>query len=365
MPFTRYPYRYTAYGEGFKFPYIPLEYMRRTVRNALLLSTVFLLLLGVATAAPEVVDYSVEHVDGTEPDMDEIYVEIDQQDPYVFNIDLKTHEEVETDLRTEEYPLTTSFELASVGADASTTFEVEVVFDDFMPRFLIGAGDNMDWERDYHDDGQVTATFTAQPIEHQRMLGSHEIHDWPAGDDDRADWAIDRHVGVLISNAERQDGRFFKERVNGTVIGSDGMSIGTPDLRRDVAGNEQLVVPVAGPHYTVDGTRNDDGLYYTILPESTVEMWNVTEPDDLEAWYDGESADFTAEWLDDDRIIIEMTPSYSAIEVAVGQELLDVPLWQETLLTFWYQARTAFIAGILIILAVLSGIGISIRRRLS
>lgn len=326
----------------------------------------FTLLIGVAAASPEIVDYSVEHVDGTEPDMDAIYVDIEQQDPYVQRVMLRTEHTTEIDIESEgpdDY-METGRDLVAAGADSSTTFEIEVVFDEYVPRFIVGSADQMDWERDYRDDGTVKATVEATPLETPMMLGTQELHDWPEGEDDRADYTLEGRVSFIVSNAERQTGRFFKDRINGTVVGSDGTT-GTPDLRRDDMDNEQLVVPVAGPHYDFDGSRYGDGVYYAILPENTLELWNVTEPDDLEAWYQGNETSFTATELDDGRMKIEMNPSYSMVELAIGTEWVELTLWQELIWRAWNEARGIFIAGIVTLLGILAGIGIGVRRRRS
>lgn len=179
--------------------------------------------------------------------MDEIYLDVEQQDSYLNAFWLKSEEESTIAVESGgPGNVTVNRDLAPTGADRSTIFEIKIVFEDFVPRILQGAANDMDWEREYRDDGTVKATIQLNPIEMPTMTGHQTLQDWPEGEDDHADYVLEEHVRFLISNAERQDGRFFKERVNGTVIGSDGTT-GTPDLRTDDMDNEQLVVPAAGP----------------------------------------------------------------------------------------------------------------------
>ena len=93
------------------------------------------------------------------------------------------------------------------------------------------------------------------------------------------------------------------------------MSIFTPAVRPR-EGDPRLELTVAGPHYTVSGERNE-GFYYSLLPPSLLERWDVSGPGQLAAWYDGEKANFSAGWVDE-SILVELDVQYSVRTIAVG-----------------------------------------------
>lgn len=85
-------------------------------------------------------------------------------------------------------------------------------------------------------------------------------------------------------------------------------------------------------------------------------MWNVTSTDDLEAWYEGNTTEFNATELDDGRMKIEMTPSYSVVELAIGTEWVELTLWQEAMWRIWKDARNYLIAILTVLGFVMSSI---------
>lgn len=110
-----------------------------------------LILVFQFTAAGEAMkESSVSYVDGAEPDMDSIYIDIERQDSYVQRVMLRTEHTTEIDVESEgpEDYRETGRDLVAAGADSSTTFEIEILFEDYTPRFIAGNADQMDWERE-------------------------------------------------------------------------------------------------------------------------------------------------------------------------------------------------------------------------
>lgn len=103
----------------------------------------------------------------------------------------------------------------------------------------------------------------------------------------------------------------------------------------------------------VDGSRYGEGTYYAILPENTLDMWNVTSTDDLEVWYEGNETDFAATELEDGRMKVEMNPSYSVVELAIGTEWVELTLWRGAIWRIWNEVRE-YLLGLIAFLGVIS-----------
>lgn len=271
---------------------------------------------GEATG-PNVVSSSVRHVGGTEPDMEDVVVAAEVRGEnyvmvHVDALDRELQEETEEDLPRRELR---KGDLEMVGADRSTTFEVELVVESYTPRLLVGRSRGLQWERDGRDDGSVAITVQAKPAEKQIITEDPSLEDWPEGEDDRATRAVSRNVSFAIY-AHEDHPEEFRERIGGTAVGSDAQVIGTPALRTDEQGRDRLEFTVAGPHYTVSGDVHD-GFYRAVLAPPLLGAWGVSAPGQLVAWYDGDEADFSAEWAGD-AILIEAEIHYSVGTVAIG-----------------------------------------------
>lgn len=305
--------------------------MYRTVTVGLILTVVVLpLTFGGSTAnvtatqpSPTIVSSSLEHIGGTEPDMENISLKAEFNDPQddqdVSNLKLPVLYD------TDRYTIP---ELERAGADRSTEFRITVVVEDYHPRNLRGTGQDLSWTRDFRDDGTVKITIVGKPIEVQRKEGSYGMDDWDGTK--KADRVAEAQFMLFIRSFETHADT-VRDRIDGTIIATDASSVGTPALRRDDHGRKRLELRVGAPHYTVDGDAYV-GVYEAVLAPPLLDAWNVNSTDQLEAWYDGNATDFTATRLDDGSIRITMTPHYSSAEVAVGQEQSDLSL---PLLVLW------------------------------
>lgn len=274
--------------------------------------------LGPATPRldPIFVSSTLRHVDGTEPDMDNVWVHPkDHGDTLMIHVD--AFDWARREEAAEPVPLSAmqTGDLAPVGVDESTTFEIDLTLDRSNPRLLVGRCRGLRWERHERDDGTVDVTVTAQPAENQLISEDYLLEDWPTGEDDRADRKIDASVSFSIAHLEEFPDE-HADRVNGTVIGSNAQHIGTPSLRTDDEGRERLTITTAAPHYTVDGDVYD-GFYYAVLSPSLLDAWDVDGPDELATWYDGDEADFEASWLGE-AILIEVDVQFSVATIEVG-----------------------------------------------
>lgn len=268
-------------------------------------------------AEPEVVSSSIKHIDGTEPDMDDIGLFPEFRDgPYLMvpvdGIDWSLQDEhPEEDLPMIELR---DGDLIDYGVDHTTTFEVEITIDGFYPRILVGRCRGLTWDREFHNDGSAILTFTVQPADRQMNSDAYSLEDWPEGEDDRADRRIEANISFSV-HAFEDHPEDFKTRMDGVVAASDAQILGTPALRTE-GEDEWLHITVAAPHYTVDGEVNE-GFYYAILPPPILDSWGVSEPEELTVLYEGDPSDFHAEQLGD-SILIELDVTYSVVDIDIG-----------------------------------------------
>lgn len=327
--------------------------MADNVHRAVLLLIIGMLFCGIGSAAPTVVSSSLEHVGGTRPTMENISLNAEFNDPgddqSVENLKLLVMYDTERN---------TIPELERAGADRSTTFRITVVVDGYTPRNLRGTGQDLSWDREFREDGTVRMTITGRPIEVQRAEGAYTMADWDGTvqADRVAEAQFMLHTRSFETHADT-----VRDRIDGTIVATDAASVGTPALRRDEMGRKRLELRVGAPHYTVDGDVNT-GVYEATLAPPLLDAWNVSRPDQLEAWYDGNATDFSAVRLDDGSIRVTMTPHYSSANIAVGQAESDLPL---PLLVLWqlvFRFTTYTIAGVALL--IVGGGTLLVRRRI-
>lgn len=267
--------------------------------------------------SPTIVSSSLEHVGGTKPAMENVSLNVAFQNNDILKISVMYD--------TERYTVP---ELERAGADRSTTFRITFTVEGYTPRNLRGTGQDLSWNRELRDDGTIDVTITGKPIGVQKVEGSYRMDDWDGNV--RADRATAAQF-MLLTRSFETHADSVRDRIDGTIVATDASSVGTPALRRDDRGRKRLELRVGAPHYTVDGDVNT-GVYEAVLAPPLLDAWNVSNPDQLEAWYDGNATDFTATRLDDGSIRVTMTPHYSSADIAVGQERSDLPL---PLLVLW------------------------------
>ncbi len=267
------------------------------------------------SSTPVVLDSSIRHLEGTQPDMDNVQVDPKERDTslmvHVEALDQQRQEESEETLPEEE--LLTA-DLAVVGADHTTTFEIEIVVESFTPRLVNARCRGVDWERDFRSDGTVAMTIVAKPGEKQINSADTPLDDWPEGEEDQATHSVRQNVSFAIYSKEEVPEQ-RTEMLDGTVIGSNAQVSSTPGLRSYESG-EELEIIVAAPHYTVDGDVFD-GYYYAILPRSLLDAWEVTEPNELEVKYEGDESDIRAQSYGD-GILIEVDVHYSVVDLGIS-----------------------------------------------
>ena len=226
---------------------------------------------------PSVVASSVRVVDGTEPTGDVIVGSSVSNGKLDVRLKAQGVQNGEADL-------------ANVGADTTTRFEVEVELKDFTPRMMMGTGGNVSWSVGPGSTADTAnLTLYIEPRENQRFYyqdGTQPTYNnWPA---EQKQATSMREAQALVSfyNMANAPVRFRTTLTGGTIV-TDAQSFSPPMYRQGSSSQKpRLEVQVAGPHFTVDGSQNE-GYYEALIPDGILEQWGVTSAGQLRAAYGG------------------------------------------------------------------------------
>lgn len=186
-------------------------------------------------------------------------------------------------------------DLGSLGIDETTRFRITIEIDDsYSPDALIATAQDASWTVTEGSDG-YEATVEARPLEAQYISPSPDHGSWPTGEDDRADVSYDPMFSLAFHDFPSEE---VARNVSGTILATDAQRFGSPLYYRPAPDEDPVLeLSVSGPHYTVNGDVNR-GQYEAFLPETLLDSWGVTGPDELEAAYQGENLDLNAEETD-------------------------------------------------------------------
>jgi PGF-CTERM protein len=187
-------------------------------------------------------------------------------------------------------------DLANVGADETTRFEVEIEVDNFTPRMMMGTGGDVSWSVGPGSTADTAnLTLYIEPRENQRFYyqdGTQPTYgNWPA-ENKQATTMREAQALVSFYNMGSAPVRFRTTLTGGTIV-TDAQSFSPPMYRQ--GSNTQkprLTVQVAGPHFTVDGSQNQ-GYYEALIPDGMLEQWGVTSAGQLRAAYGGSQTQAT------------------------------------------------------------------------
>ncbi|MFB6108593.1 MAG: PKD domain-containing protein [Haloplanus sp.] len=233
--------------------------------------------------APSVVDSSVRVVGGTQPTGTVVAGTQVSNDKLDVRLKAQGVQNGEADL-------------ANVGADETTRFEVELELKNFTPRMMMGTGGNVSWSVGPGPTADTAnLTLTLEPREAQRFYyddGTEPTYsNWPS---EETQATTSRQAQAMFSfyNMQNAPVRFRTTLTGGTIV-TDAQSFSPPMYRQ--GSNTQkphLTVKVAGPHRSVDGTRND-GHYEAMVPDGMLDEWGVTSAGQLRAAYAGSQTQAT------------------------------------------------------------------------
>lgn len=253
-----------------------------------------------------VVDQSIEHVEGTEPES-------------LPNIDARY-----TSRGWVYVTITNStgrLDLSSLGADSSTVFEISLTVDDYEPRVLVSSGQDLNWTVQDNSDGTKTVTIRGSPAQFEYMFDAPRLENWEDVENDRADISLDAAMFLAIDDANRSEVYGAEtENLRGMTIATDAQTFLPPEYHPGTDDRPpRFEIKLAAPHLTVDGNVND-GHYETFLPDDLLDAWGVTDTEQLTAAYSGgDDVNFTVTDADG-GMYVHLDLHYSSGTVSISKD---------------------------------------------
>ncbi|SER58310.1 right-handed parallel beta-helix repeat-containing protein [Natrinema salaciae] len=223
------------------------------------------------------------------------------------------------------------YDLENNGVDRTTEFEIDLTVENVEPRLLLGAGNVTSWER---TPNGTTANATdlvirVRPVETQAIwecdgngtCTTPDLDDWPDGGSDTATDRTNVTVSMAVDDLHAYP-TGQRALLDGAIVTTDAQLFGDP-VYTQAAGDQPatLSLRVGGPHYTVDGAVNT-GYYETFLPDALLSAWNVTEPDQLTAAYQGTQSTLDARTAAG-GMLVSLDVHYSAGTVEISASTTD------------------------------------------
>lgn len=226
---------------------------------------------------------------------------------------------------------TGGIELASMGADGSTTLEVNLTFKNFTPTVLMGRARVVDWSNTTNGDGTENVSLELDPIamafiddcatytSFMGYCGPSSVDKWPTNSsEDQADVAFDAAVRVFLSDlsylpeSERSD-------LEGAFMTTDAQALGQMNVSgADSPGGASLTMPVAGPHLLPNGSTNE-GFFEARLPDALLSSWGIQDPSVLTGTYQGANRTVSVTNVSQGTLV-SMAIHYSSGNVSIGED---------------------------------------------
>lgn len=313
----------------------------------------------ISLTAPEVVSASVEHVGGTEPDVDAIEVDsIFYEGAMIVALkpestDPITREQVDQ-FGVDKDP----HDLSELGVDETTELRITLEFDGFDPDSLLWAARDARWEIVESGDDRTVVQIETKATEIQKLdamrtgFGSADTVEWPTGDGDVADEEYGAVVEVWLWDLDAVS--VAESYINGMSVTTNAQLFGMPEVE-----NGTLSVYMAAPSETVDG-ESHSGFYQAFIPDELLEEWDVEDPEtDLEVMWAGEPEQFHVEEVDG-GVYIEVEPihySDGTMEVRSLTYEPDDSVFAE------FQEFVPWVAGVGLLILLGIGGAVLLRRR--
>lgn len=275
--------------------------------------------------APEIVEADFTHLDGSEPDMNEIGLRTETQGGLVF-IEIGPDPSDGTSIESAFSPQ----DLAKYGVDDSTSFEVQLEVERFNPDAVIGSGRNTEWEIERQRTEKIELNLQVSPAHLElndemprKPLTPSDEEDinWPTRQDDTSDQRYEQAVQLAfietpgLSPSERQTLRGMSATTNAQAFGFPRLEDG------------ELSVYLGAPSERTNGEQHT-GFYTVHIPEELLEDWNAEDPErDLETMWEGNEQEFTVEETENGAQI-----AIDRIEYSDGTMTIRSTEYQETML---------------------------------
>ena len=189
------------------------------------------------------------------------------------------------------------YELASIGADHTSTFEVELAVRDYEPRTLVSTGERTTMTETDRPGDLKNVTITVNPTDLHFTRNPPKLQNW--GDRNlSADFGLQSAVWMNLGNAEKgfYDGE--PTALDGLTISSDAQRFSQPRYYEGGPDTEPHVeVEVGAPHWTVNKETNV-GYYTAFLPDSLLDSWGASADELTVSYSADESFNYSVENVD-------------------------------------------------------------------
>ena len=257
--------------------------------------------------APEVVDSNIEHVGGTEPDVDSMAVDSIYYEGAMMVSLMPDGADPITRTQVDQFGVDKDpHDIADLGVDETTELRLTLDLDGFEPDTLMWAARDAAWEIVETDGDRTVVEIETKATEIQKIdemrtgFGDEDSVDWPTGDADIADEEFEAVVEVWLWDFEE----LFDDAgyMTGTSLMTNAQIFSPPVME-----DGELSIYMAAPAKTVDGEQHT-GYYQAYLSDEVLEEWNIEDPEnDLQVVWAGEDEQFHVESVEG-GVYIEVEP---------------------------------------------------------
>jgi PGF-CTERM protein len=256
---------------------------------------------------PVVVSSDVSYVSGTQPSMNDV-----QLDAF-FSSGLLQVQVKNATADFGDKDTGPDYELAGVGADRSTVLQINVTFEHYVPRVLIGTAHDVNWTRTQNAPGNWTVTITGSPAEVQSYFDSSGNPPSTWNGSVKANTAQNQSMTFAVDDLGIVS-ESYRERMNGTVMMTDAQTFGSPRYNAS-ATPDRIELSLSAPHYTTQGVTNE-GFFEAYLPPSLLSAWGVS-PSQLVGKFAGQTRATSVTATPDGGARVNFSVHYSQGDAAV------------------------------------------------
>jgi len=216
-------------------------------------------------------------------------------------------------------------DLAGLGADSTTKFNVSFLVKNYEPRLALGTGRGIDLNvADTNQEGTKRVSITASPsqldfkynFEGERPRSPAEWENKVKNNS--ADFGWETALHLRVGNAKTAFSSVDASTLSGMTVATDAQMFSMPRYVPNTSTTQpHLEVSLAAPHKTVAGNVNT-GYYVAHLPDALLSEWNVTNPkQQLSASFQNQNLNMTVEETADGATVnISLHYSSGTLQIA-------------------------------------------------
>ncbi|MEF8772613.1 hypothetical protein [Halodesulfurarchaeum sp.] len=262
---------------------------------------------GYSLVAPEVVSADVEHIGGTEPEMDSISVDsIYYEGAMIISLKPEGADPISRD-QVDDFGVDKELhDISELGVDDTTEFRITLELDSFEPNSLLWAARDANWEVVESGEETTVVEIETKATEIQKIdeiragFGDADSTNWPSEEQDVADEAYDSVVEFWLWDTDQLS--IAADYLRGMSVTTNAQVFSLPEMEEG-----ELSIYMAAPGRTVDGTDHS-GYYQAYLPDELLEEWNVEDPEtELQVTWAGEEEEFDVQTVEE-GVYLEIQP---------------------------------------------------------